>query len=78
MIVVVALGYWFGAALLWLPIALMLHAFRAERRELDHVMAGLVLATIWPVSTPIVGGLYAAIHLRRRPVDVPEAALVRV
>jgi len=66
MIVAVALGYWFGATLLWLPIAFMLHAFSVERRGLDHVMAGLLLATIWPVSTPIVAGLFGVRKLLSR------------
>jgi len=75
---VVALGYSLGVALLWLPLALMLHSFSAERRGLEHVMAGVLLATIWPVSTPLVAGLFGVRKLVGRSASEHlRMALVR-
>jgi hypothetical protein len=76
MLLLIAVSYWVGAALLWLPLALMLRRYNSGGME--SVVAGLVLSTVWPVSLPIVALWYGTSHVRRHPVDVPESALLGI
>lgn len=77
MVLAIGIGYWVGATLLWLPLALMLRG-RESAEGIALVIAGVVLAIAWPVSLPFVGGLFVARHIRRRPIDSTKTALLGI
>ncbi len=78
MVLAIGIGYWIGATVLWLPLALMLRGRDSEQQGIALVIAGVVLAMVWPASLPIAILVYAARHVRRHPADVPETALLGI
>jgi hypothetical protein len=60
----IGISYWAGAAMLWLPCALALRAYAEKRRGVEDLLAGIVLAVVWPISAPILALLVVARRFR--------------
>ena len=77
MVWVIGLSYWAGAALLWLPFALALSSDSHERHD-QNLLAGIVLAVVWPLAAPVLAVVVATRRVRaHREVGQPISVLVR-
>jgi hypothetical protein len=77
MVWVIGLSYWAGAAVLWLPFALALSS-EARERHVQDLLAGIVLAVVWPLAAPVLAVLVATRRIRaHREVGRPVSVLVR-
>ncbi len=63
MVWVIGLSYWAGAAVLWLPFALALSSETRERHVQD-LLAGIVLAVVWPLAVPVLAVVVAKRRIR--------------
>lgn len=63
MVWVIGLSYWAGAAVLWLPFALALRSETRERHVQD-LLAGIVLAAVWPIAAPFLLAVVATRRVR--------------
>jgi hypothetical protein len=61
---VIGITYWAGAAMLWLPCAIALRSYTDEQRGVEDLLAGIVLAVVWPLSAPILALLMATRRFR--------------
>ncbi len=78
MVWVIGLSYWAGAALLWLPFALALRADSDVPRGVQDLLAGIVLATVWPLAAPVLAVIVATRRVRgHREIGQPISVLVR-
>jgi hypothetical protein len=66
----VVFAYWAGATISWLPLALSLGPDDGKRGP-DDLLAGIVLAVVWPLSVPVLAvifGVRVLIHRWAGPV----------
>ncbi|MEX0873998.1 MAG: hypothetical protein WD646_04685 [Actinomycetota bacterium] len=73
---VIGLGYWAGAASLWLPMVLALNPHNAKQRGSDDLLAGIVLAFVWPVSAPVIALFTAARWIMHRWAGAPATSVL--
>jgi len=76
MVWVIGLSYWAGAAVLWLPFALALSSETRERHVQD-LLAGIVLAAIWPLAAPVLAAVVATRRVRAHRAIGEPVVLVR-
>jgi hypothetical protein len=79
MVWVIGLAYWAGAALLWLPFALALRS-EARDRHVQDLLAGIVLAAVWPLAAPVLAVVVTTRRVRAHRAigqPVPVSVLVR-
>jgi hypothetical protein len=77
MVWLIGLSYWAGAAMLWLPFALALSSETRDRHVQD-LLAGIVLAVVWPLAAPVLAVIVATRRIRtHREVGQAISVLAR-
>lgn len=76
MVWVIGFSYWAGAALLWLPFALALRSDPSDGRGVQDLLAGILLAAVWPLAAPVLALVVATRKVRAHrqiapPITVP-------
>jgi hypothetical protein len=72
---VIGLGYWAGAASLWLPMTLVLNPYNAKRGA-EALLAGIVLASVWPISAPALALLAGGRWIMHRWASAPATSVL--